>query len=365
VNSRNVTSSKVVAWGAIAGAILLAAGCSDIFGFERSGPPVECFHNSDCSTGFSCLENLCTTACQYTSDCQGNPGFLPGLVCERGRCVAPQDAGVGVGPGDAPSGNETGSDAPPGCGDTSTSVNNCGWCGHVCAGNNATWTCASSECVPMCNPGWGDCDGNPSNGCETDIAGNSLACGSCQKPDSATSVCESDVCENGVCAIGDQFGGACSQSQDPLGSLNAFNPSTIVGGQFWSGSGGRVTAIGITTTPGGASHAYLAIYEDSPGGPGIRHGAPRQVTLDGGTVEAPVPHTTVDHTDLNPNTFYWVMAVADGSLTFVECTGGATWAYGTLPFGVPPPVLSTSTVSFTVVPRDYSPSMYLKFAHLQ
>ena len=366
VNSSNVTASKVAAWGAMAVAILLASGCSDIFGFERSDVLVQCVHNSDCPTGLSCLESLCTIACAHTSDCRGGPGFYPGLVCDqRGMCVAPEDAGIGVGPGDASSGNEAGSDALPGCGDTSTDVNNCGLCGHVCAGDNAAWTCAASKCVPMCNPGWGNCDGDPSNGCEADIAGNALMCGSCGMPESSTSVCESDVCQNGVCAIGDRFGGTCTQFQDPTGRLPTFNPNMIVGARFWSGSGGRVTGIGITTAPPGTSHAYLAIYKDSQNGPGDLVAESQEVPLTGGMTVAPVLHTTANHIDLESGRSYWVMAVSDGSLVFLQCSGASTWAYGALPFGVPPAMLSTPTVSFTVVPTDYALSLFVTFAHLQ
>jgi hypothetical protein len=367
-HSRNVTASKVVAWGAITGGILLAGGCSEIFGFERSNLLAQCVHNSDCATGLECVDSLCTHACVLSSDCSGNPGDFPYLVCKDGRCVGTQDAGVAVGPvDDASSGNETGSDAPQGCGDITTDVNNCGRCGHVCTGNNATWTCAFSECVPQCNPGWGDCDGDPSNGCEQDIAGNALSCGSCGKPDSSTSMCGSDVCENGVCAIGDLVGGACTESQDPLGSLNTFYANMIVGVRFWSGAGGRVTAIGITTASGAApSHAYLAIYrEGSNNAPSDLLGDPQQVKLMGGTIEAQVLHSTTAHTDLPAQTWYWVMAVSDANLVFLQCSGTSTWAWATLPYGSPPAALSPSTTSFTVAQEDGSLSIYLKFAHPQ
>ncbi len=367
-HSRNVTASKVVTWGATAAGILLAGGCSDIFGFERSDLLAQCVLNSDCPTGYECLDSLCATACVKNSDCTGTRGDFPYLVCERGRCVPPEDAGVAVRPADATSGNETGSDAPPGCEDITTDVNNCGRCGNVCAGNNATWTCVSSECVPECNPGWGDCDGDPSNGCERDIAGNALSCGSCGKPDSSISVCESEVCQNGVCAIGVQVGGVCTESQDPLGSLNAFNANMIVGQMFWSGAGGWVTAIGITTAPGAAtSHAYLAIYRQGPdNGPGDQlWGEPQPVKLMGGTTEASVPHTMTEHTELSAQTFYWVMAVSDANLVFLNCSGTSTWALAALPFGEPPATFSPSTASFTVAQKNDSLSLYIRFATLQ
>ena len=368
-HSRNVTASRIVVWGAVAAGVMLAGGCSDIFGFERSDLLAQCVHNSDCTTGLECVESLCTHACVLSSDCSGNPGDFPYLVCKGGRCVGTQDAGVAVGPvDDASSGNETGSDAPLGCGDITTDVNNCGRCGNVCAGNNATWTCAFSECVPQCNPGWGDCDNDPSNGCERDIAGNELSCGSCGEPDSSIAVCESKVCQNGVCAIGVQVGGACAVSPDPLQSLTTFYANMVVGQRFWSGAGGWVTAIGITTAPGPASsHAYLAIYrQGSDSGPGdLVWADPQPVKLTGGKIEAQVLHTATEHTELSAQTFYWVMAVSDANLVFLQCSGTSTQALAVLPYGQPPAMFSPSTASFTVTQEDDSLSIYVNFATLQ
>src|SRR4029077_15151212 len=55
-------------------------------------------------------------------------------------------------------------------------VSHCGACGndcsalpHVVAG---TTSCASSKCSfapSACSPGWADCNGDPSDGCETDL----------------------------------------------------------------------------------------------------------------------------------------------------------------------------------------------------
>jgi hypothetical protein len=126
-----------------------------------------------------------------------------------------------------------------------------------------------------------------------------------------------------------------------------------------------VTAIGITTAPGGTDHAFLAIYGDGRDGPSDRVGEAQEVTLTGGTIEALVPHTTSDHTDLNPQSWYWVTAVSDANLVFLQCNGTAQWTYGALPFGAPPATLSAATVSLTTVPRDNSPSLFLKFAHPQ
>jgi hypothetical protein len=59
--------------------------------------------------------------------------------------------------------------------------NNCGSCGHACGtAPNATLGCSGGVCqITSCAPGYADCDGNPANGCETDINNDSQNCGAC------------------------------------------------------------------------------------------------------------------------------------------------------------------------------------------
>jgi hypothetical protein len=66
--------------------------------------------------------------------------------------------------------------------DLQTSQANCGQCGAACFLPNATTFCSAGACIDVidqCNAGFGDCDGNPTNGCETDLAGTCNDC-SCQ-----------------------------------------------------------------------------------------------------------------------------------------------------------------------------------------
>jgi RHS repeat-associated protein len=48
-----------------------------------------------------------------------------------------------------------------------TDASNCGTCGTTCAGANATGVCDHGQCALLCGQGFSDCDGDPSNGCET------------------------------------------------------------------------------------------------------------------------------------------------------------------------------------------------------
>jgi alpha-tubulin suppressor-like RCC1 family protein len=79
--------------------------------------------------------------------------------------------------------------------DLNTSVGNCGACDKPCANPNGTTSCIGGVCVPSCAPGWGDCDGNPLNGCETDTAASVNHCGTCNNLCSvATPLCSGGAC---------------------------------------------------------------------------------------------------------------------------------------------------------------------------
>ncbi len=67
------------------------------------------------------------------------------------------------------------------CADLMNDPNNCGVCGNRCTGgtNHGAPTCRKGFCDYDCEQGWGDCDGNPANGCETNLMVNQGNCGAC------------------------------------------------------------------------------------------------------------------------------------------------------------------------------------------
>lgn len=85
-------------------------------------------------------------------------------------------------------------------------INNCGSCGGVCMVPNATAACVAEECeVDQCDPGWEDCDGDPTTGCETNTDGDPTACGSCTNDCTAQAgdwICNSGSCESSMCPTG-------------------------------------------------------------------------------------------------------------------------------------------------------------------
>ena len=57
---------------------------------------------------------------------------------------------------------------------------NCGGCLVRCnSATNADPACSGGMCTYACRPGWRDCDGEASNGCEVDIRDDALNCGGC------------------------------------------------------------------------------------------------------------------------------------------------------------------------------------------
>ncbi|MDY0004699.1 MAG: choice-of-anchor D domain-containing protein, partial [Polyangia bacterium] len=59
-----------------------------------------------------------------------------------------------------------------------TNVSHCGSCNHACTNAHGTTACVSGQCSPTCADGWGNCDNNKDNGCETDL-NTAIFCGIC------------------------------------------------------------------------------------------------------------------------------------------------------------------------------------------
>jgi len=75
-------------------------------------------------------------------------------------------------------------DAEPanGCETLLVTPTDCGGCGVPCALPNAEPTCDAADCaVATCHPGFGDCDDSSENGCETQVD-TRLRCGACDIP---------------------------------------------------------------------------------------------------------------------------------------------------------------------------------------
>ena len=120
----------------------------------------------------------------------------PGVACEGGACGCP--------------GGQTRCEGM--CVNTSTDASNCGTCGNVCeVGDHAMAGCATGSCTMACQPGYEDCDGLASTGCESNPLTDAANCGACGNACAATEACTGGVC----CGPGGAIcGGACVDPQN-------------------------------------------------------------------------------------------------------------------------------------------------------
>jgi hypothetical protein len=149
-----------------------------------------------CSAGFASCDGNATNGCETSTNSVTNCGSCGNVCsaasgtpnCTAGTCGV---ASCAAGYGDCDNNASDGCEAPL---NTNT---NCGGCGVTCSLTNAAATCASGSCqISTCNTGYADCNGDPSDGCETALntSSNCGACGStCTNANGTTS------CQNGVC----------------------------------------------------------------------------------------------------------------------------------------------------------------------
>jgi hypothetical protein len=144
------------------------------------------------------------------ADCDGDPGngcetFLADDPAHCGACGARCDPAHGrvacmagacsVRACDALWGDCDGN-TRNGCETPLTTASHCGSCDVACVTPaNASAVCVvgtSTRCSFACSLGFADCDSNPSNGCETDLATSLRHCGRCNAPCNGT--CVAGVC---------------------------------------------------------------------------------------------------------------------------------------------------------------------------
>ncbi len=192
---------------------------------------VQCATDDQCTDGRRCMGNTCVSACEGGTRCPGTQ------ACCSGGCVDPQSnaahcGGCGTrctvanGEGACVMGRcavgtcagayrDCNLMAADGCETNTTSDRmNCGGCGRFCpTPPHSTPTCASGRCGSTCETGWADCNGDASDGCETDVTRDPAHCGSCAV--ACPSAGASATCSMGRCGLGPCLAGYANCDGNP------------------------------------------------------------------------------------------------------------------------------------------------------
>ncbi|MBI2391143.1 MAG: TLD domain-containing protein [Deltaproteobacteria bacterium] len=205
----------------------------------------------ECSAGFGNCNGSVTDGCEkdLRSD-NANCGVCgracsfanASASCNTGSCVISScSTGFGNCDFDPANGCET---------NTATSTANCGGCGKACAPANGIGTCVSGACELLaCTAGWSDCNGNKADGCEIKTSADLNNCGACGK------VCDAGkFCSAGTCCTAGQLacGGVCvDTNRDPghcggCGTTCSGTTPYCRGGACVTSCGTGMTACGYT-----------------------------------------------------------------------------------------------------------------------
>jgi hypothetical protein len=157
-----------LAWASCAGPDAGPSGVADLAAIRSAGSDGGCASDVDCRVGLRCdVAAAACVACLLDDDCP------PGSVCAdracRQGCADTEDCPTGL------------RCCGHACADTLTDGLHCGDCGLACPTvAHGHGGCAAGSCgAIVCEPLWGDCDGDPTNGCEADLSSDVARCGGC------------------------------------------------------------------------------------------------------------------------------------------------------------------------------------------
>lgn len=157
---------------------------------------VVCLSADQCPAGQACSDQTCVPSCSSSHPCAGTATCCAeacvdvqsspancgkcGATCTLAHASSVCKAG-GCAIGDCIDGfADCNGVAADGCEtDLTKDPASCGKCGFACTGTHGKASCVAASCVLSCDPGWGDCDHNPANGCEADLAHDPKNCGGC------------------------------------------------------------------------------------------------------------------------------------------------------------------------------------------
>ncbi len=177
--------------------------CNPADGGDAGPPPANAYYGcseSECGH-LKCLEpyadcdqvqsNGCETSLVTDDNCGAcGAACLPGQACVQRpsgiQCLCP--------PGQTLCGSS--------CVDLATNPSHCGACFSSClllgVNENNVATCNYGSCTTSCRQGWGDCNGDPSDGCEVNLSSDQRHCGACGNECDALA---GQPCIGGQCAV--------------------------------------------------------------------------------------------------------------------------------------------------------------------
>jgi hypothetical protein len=144
-----------------------------------------------CNGGSTKCGDACTSLAYDPKNCGGcgnacvvGPNALG--FCVDGKCGSTCTPGFG----------DCNSNVADGCESSLSTPVHCGACGKACAPANGQGSCLGQTCViSSCNAGFGDCDGKVDTGCETNTNTTDLHCGKCGTKCAVNEKCEGLVCK--------------------------------------------------------------------------------------------------------------------------------------------------------------------------
>jgi hypothetical protein len=172
-----------------------AAGTPTCVGDEVCDPAADACVLT-CVGGTTRCDGACVDTDHDPRHCGGcGVTCAPWEICSGGACAAACTPGWMDCDGDTSNGCEA---------ELESDVENCGACGNVCSTVHASALCAFGACELTCDEGWGDCNGDPADGCETDLSSALAHCGACGHactgPSGSTLACDAGVCAFTVAA---------------------------------------------------------------------------------------------------------------------------------------------------------------------
>lgn len=154
-----------------------------------------------CAGGFDGGTSYCADTRNDPANCGSCGAACPASqLCVSGHCV------VGCTPGLTMCAGRMDGGVAAYCAGLQDDPSNCGGCGVQCsAPAHEVARCTAGHCSYVCAPGFGDCNGTTTDGCETDLGSTVGDCGACGvvcAPAHATGACVAGACTIGSCATG-------------------------------------------------------------------------------------------------------------------------------------------------------------------